>query len=134
VRAVRVLLVVAGAGAAAYGIWLLLPDLPAAAPWLLGGPILHDALVAPLVGLAGLALGRALPDRVWRSWVTAGLAATTTLLLIAVPLVLRPHPAPPNPGLQDRDYATGVAVSLGLLWVGTLVGGALAARRRRERR
>ena len=133
-RAVRVVLVAAGSGTAGWGLWLLWPHLPAAAVWLLAGPILHDALVAPLIGLAGLALGRALPDRVWPSWVGAGLAVTATLLLIAVPLILRPHPAPPNPGLQDRDYATGLAVWLAVLWAGVLAGAILTRRRRRRTR
>jgi hypothetical protein len=122
VRAARLLLAAAGVALAAYGAWLLRPQLPYAATWLIAGPVLHDAVVAPLVGLAGLALGRLLPGTVWRRWVGAGLAVTGTLLLIAVPLIWRPHRAPPNPGLQDRDYATGLAIWLAVLWVGVLLG------------
>jgi len=134
VRAARAVLVAAGGAAAAYGGWLLWPQLPAAALWLVAGPVLHDALVAPLVGLAGLSLGRALPDRVWRAWVLAGLAVSATLVLIALPLVLRPHPAPPNPGLQDRDYVAGLAMWLATLWAGVLVGALLTRTSRRPPR
>jgi len=132
VRAVRLLLGVAGLAAAAYGAWLLRPQLPAAAAWLVAGPVLHDAVVAPLVGLTGLALGRLLP-RAARGWVAAGLAVTGTLLLIAIPLVWRPHRAPPNPGLQDRDYVGSLAVWLAALWLGVLLA-AIAARYRARRR
>jgi hypothetical protein len=133
VRIARLLLAAAGIAAAAYGGWLLLPQLPAAATWLVAGPILHDAVVAPLVGVAGLVLARAVPGRAGRGWVTAGLAVTVTLLLIAIPLVWRPHPAPPNPGLQDRDYIAELAVWLAALWAGVLAG-ALTTRRRHARR
>jgi hypothetical protein len=133
VRVVRLLLAAAGIGLAVYGGWLLRPQLPYAASWLIAGPILHDALLAPLVGLTGLALGRILPARTWRHWITAGVAITATLLLIAVPLVWRPHPAPPNPGLQDRDYPVELAIWLAVLWTGILLG-ATASHLRRQRR
>jgi hypothetical protein len=133
VRATRIVLAAAGAALVGYGGWLLWPQVPAAATWLIAGPVLHDAVVAPLVAVTGLALGRLLPGRVWRRWTTAGLALTATLLLIAAPLMWRPHPAPPNPGLQDRDYATGLAIWLAALWAGVLAG-AIVSRRRSRRR
>jgi hypothetical protein len=128
-RTIRALLVVAGLALAGYGGWLVWPQLEPAAGWLVAGPVLHDALVAPLVGLVGLALARLVRDRIWRRWIGAGLVVTATLLLIAVPLVWRPSPAPPNPGLQDRDYAIGLAIWLAALWIGVLAGGALNRRR-----
>jgi hypothetical protein len=130
VRTVRTLLVLLGTAAAAYGGWLVWPDRTAAWAWLLGGPVLHDAIVAPLVALAGLLLVRVLPRRATRGWVAAGLAVTATLLLIAVPLLWRPHRAAPNPGLQDRDYLAGLAVWLGALWAGVLLGALVTAARR----
>jgi hypothetical protein len=133
VKAVRLLIAAAGIGLAGYGGWLLVPQLPAAATWLVAGPVLHDAVVAPLVGLTGLALGRVLPGRAWRRWVAAGLAVTATLLLIAVPLVWRPQPAPPNPGLQDRDYTAGLAAWLAVLWAGVLLGAVTSHLRDRRR-
>jgi len=77
----------AGIALAGHGGWLLCPHLPAAATWLIAGPILHEAVVAPLIGLTGLALARAVPSRPGRRWVATALAITGTLLLIAVPLV-----------------------------------------------
>ncbi|SCF17558.1 hypothetical protein GA0070607_6478 [Micromonospora coriariae] len=115
-RTVRLLLLLVGASAATYGGWLLLPQLGTVLPWLIGGPLLHDALVAPLVGLVGLVLGRLVTDRVRLAWITAGLVASATLLLIAVPLLWRPPSAPPNPGLPDRNYPLGLTAGLAALW------------------
>ncbi|WFE53389.1 hypothetical protein [Micromonospora sp. WMMD1155] len=115
-RTVRLLLLVLGVAATAYGGWLLRGQLDTTVPWLIGGPVLHDLLVAPLVGLAGLALGRLVTNRRRRAWITAGLAASATLLLVAVPLLWRPPSAPPNPGLPDRDYPLGLTAGLTVLW------------------
>jgi hypothetical protein len=132
VRAARLLIAAAGLALAGYGGWLLRPQLPYAWTWLVAGPVLHDAVVAPLVALTGLALGRLLPAGVARRWVTAGLAVTGTLLLIAVPLLWRPHRAPPNPGLQDRDYVASLAIWLAALWAGVLLAALLDRRRARR--
>ncbi|MCG5469934.1 hypothetical protein LADH09A_003873 [Micromonospora sp. LAH09] len=135
-RTVRLLLLALGATAATYGGWLLLPQLGATLPWLIAGPLLHDVLVAPLVGLVGLVLGRLVTDRPRRAWITAGLLASATLLLIAVPLLWRPPSAPPNPGLPDRNYPLGLAAGLTVVWavvaVALVVG--TVGRRVRDRR
>ncbi|MEU1587080.1 hypothetical protein [Micromonospora sp. NPDC005710] len=115
-RAVRLLLLVLGVAITAYGGWLLLPQLGTTLPWLIGGPVLHDLVVAPLVGLVGLALGRLVTNRARLAWIAAGMAASATLLLIAVPLLWRPPSAPANPGLPDRDYPLGLTVGLAVLW------------------
>ncbi|WP_326559357.1 hypothetical protein [Micromonospora sp. NBC_01796] len=120
-RTVRLLLLVLGAAAVAYGSWLLLPQLGTTLPWLIGGPLLHDALAAPLIGLVGLALGRLVTDRVRLAWITAGLMVSATLVLIAVPLLWRPPSAPPNPGLPDRNYPLGLAAALATLWAAILI-------------
>ncbi|MET8359508.1 hypothetical protein [Micromonospora sp. NPDC005171] len=120
-RTVRRLLLVVGVAFTAYGGWLLLPQLGTTVPWLIGGPVLHDLLVAPLVGLVGLALGRLVTNRARRAWITAGLLASATLLLIAVPLLWRPPSAPPNPGLPDRNYPLGLAVALAVVWAAIVI-------------
>lgn len=136
-RVVRLLLLVLGVAAAAYGGWLLRPQLDTTLPWLIGGPVLHDLLVAPLVGLVGLALGRLVTNRLRLAWITAGLMASAALLLIAVPLLWRPPSAPPNPGLPDRDYPLGLTAGLAVLWAVVaivLVVDALVGRRDPARR
>ncbi|MDG4810919.1 hypothetical protein O7634_29525 [Micromonospora sp. WMMD1120] len=115
-RAARLLLFLLGAASAAYGGRLLLPQLGPTLPWLIGGPVLHDLVVAPLAGLVGLALGRLVTDRLRLTLITFGLLASATLLLIAAPLLWRPPSAPPNPGLPDRDHPLGLAVGLAVVW------------------
>ena len=100
------------------------------AAWFLGGPVLHDGLVAPVVGLAGLGLTRVLP-RPWRAPVAAGLALTGVLTLLALPLLWRPFGVVTNPGLHDRDYGTGLAVALGVVWVAVVAAGAVRHHRAR---
>ena len=85
------------------------------AAWFVGGPIVHDGLVAPVVGLLGLGLAKVLP-RPWHRPVTVGLVLTGVLTLLAVPLLGRPFGGATNPGLHDRDYGTGLAVALGVVW------------------
>ncbi|MDW5330161.1 hypothetical protein [Plantactinospora sp. KLBMP9567] len=130
-RAVRIALVVLGTATAAYG-GSLMPRPGPVLPWLVAGPLLHDVLVAPLIGLVGLVLGRLVTDRTTRTWIGAGLTVTATLLVIAVPLLWRPAPAPPNPGLQDRDYLVQLTVWLAVLWAGLAIG--YRIRRRATRR
>lgn len=86
------------------------------AAWFVGGPLVHDGLVAPVVGLVGLGLGRVLP-RPWRAPVVAGLVVTGVLTLLGIPLLWRPFGGATNPGLHDRDYGTGLAIALGAVWV-----------------
>lgn len=132
-KALRTLLGSAGTGLAGYGAWLLWPQLPAAWTWLLAGPLLHDLVVAPVVLLVGLAARRLIRHPVVRAWVLRALAVTGVLLLIAVPLAWRPHPAPPNPGLQERDYAAGLGIWLAALWAVALLGAIAGVRKGRRR-
>jgi hypothetical protein len=92
------------------------------AAWFIGGPLVHDGLVAPVVGLVGLGLSRVLP-RPWRAPVVAGLVVTGVLTLIGIPLLWRPFGVVTNPGLHDRDYGTGLAIALGVVWAGVLLAG-----------
>ena len=126
----RAMIGVLGAAAVAYGGWLLWPQLPDTAAWLLAGPLVHDGLIAPLAVVGGLVLARMLPNPAIRARIGAAALASTALLLIATPLILRPKAAPPNPGLQDRDYLPGLAVWLAAIWALAIAWGPLTAARR----
>lgn len=92
------------------------------AAWFIGGPLLHDGLVAPVVGLAGLGLARVLPTP-WHRPVTVGVVLTGVLALLSVPLLWRPFGRSVNPGLHDRDYGAGLAIALGVVWGVVLLAG-----------
>ena len=98
--------------------------------WFIAGPIINDGLVAPVVGIVGLALRGVLP-RPWRGPVAVGLVLTGVLTLLSVPLLWRPYGTAVNPGLHDRDYGTGLAIALGVVWVGVLLVGLAQQRRSR---
>lgn len=105
----RIALGVVGVALGAWGAWLLLPQITfELLLWLGGGVVLHDFVVAPLVGASGFVVKR--PS------IGIGLVTTGIIGVLAVPLLWREHGGPVNPGLHDRDYPTGVAVVLGLVW------------------
>jgi len=131
----RAVLVVAGALAAAWGGWLLWPHLAAGWPvawsvlgWLLGGPVSHDLLLAPVAGMVGLGIAVAAPRRL-RGPVAAGLALSAMLVLLALPGLVRPSPGPPNPGLADRNYPLGLAIALAATWLAVTVTALLTRHR-----
>jgi hypothetical protein len=88
-----------------------------------------------VTAFAGALLARRLPWP-WRTTVVAGLVSTGVLLLVGIPLLTRPMPAAPNPGLDDRDYLPGLLLYLAVLWVlllGATAGYTGLARLRRRR-
>jgi hypothetical protein len=96
--------------------------------WFVGGPLVHDGLVAPAVGLVGLVLARVLPAPL-RTPVAVGVVLTAVLTLLAIPLLWRPYYVATNPGLHDRDYGTGLLIALGIVWVVVTVTGLVQWRR-----
>lgn len=116
-RAVRVLLGLVGIGLAAFGVLRLLDlggeNLRAAGTWLIGGVLLHDAVLAPATLLvwfvAVRALGRKPPGPV-----IVGVVVLASTTLVAVPVLGRRLARPDNATLLDRDYVTGWFVLVGL--------------------
>ncbi|SFK80999.1 hypothetical protein [Streptomyces pini] len=133
--AVRAALGVVGGALLAVGGWLLLfatreGTPPRVAVWLAGAVLAHDLLLAPLVLLAGWALGR-LPARpVWRG----GLVVAGCLTLVALPVMLRPGPY--HTSLLPLDYERSwlLAVSATALVTASIAAAGAAARRLRKKR
>ena len=129
----RWIFALAGLAALGWGGWLAIDvaqshDSLQAAAWFVGGPLIHDGLVAPVVGLGGLVLVRVLP-RKWRAPVAVGATLSGVLALLSVPLLWRPFGVATNPGLHDGDYALGLAVALAVVWAGVLAAGTLRTRK-----
>ncbi|MBP2326708.1 hypothetical protein JOF56_007093 [Kibdelosporangium banguiense] len=118
----RVLLGTAGLAMMAWGALLAfeVPQISEFGAWFVAGPIVHDLLLAPLVGAVGLVV---------KGPAKAGAVVSGVLVLIAIPLLWQEN-VPVNPGLHDRDYLAGLAISLGVVWL--LVAAAMIGKRLRE--
>ncbi len=123
----RALLALPGLAALAWGVMLfaeyalpLRPDVLGTLSWIIGGPILNDAVIAPLTALLGLALARLLPPR-WRTPVVAGTVSTATLAILAVPLLWRPYGTPPMPGLHDTNPTPALALTVAAVWLAVVL-------------
>lgn len=126
--AARAVLGALGAAATAYGLWRLLglgtDQVVPVLAWAVGGVVLHDAVIAPLVVLLGVAAVAWAPTRLRPALVWA-LVVLGPLTLVAVPVLGRFGAKADNPSLLDRPYWLGYA----LLVVVVLVLSALAALR-----
>jgi hypothetical protein len=119
----RLLVGAIGAGMALWGAWLALgvPQIFEVGAWFVAGPILHDALLAPIVAVLGLA---------FKGPAKVGAVISGGLILIAIPLLWQEN-VPTNPGLHDANYLAGLAITLGVVWL--LVLGTAVVRRRLSR-
>lgn len=123
---VRVATGAGGLGLAAFGVVRLLElggeNLRAAGTWLIGGVVLHDAVLAPATLLLWLLVVRVL-GRKPPAAVIVGAVVLATTTLVAVPVLGREQARPDNATLLDRDYLLGWFVLAGLTLL--LVAGAL---------
>jgi hypothetical protein len=126
---------VVGGAVMGYAVWGILEDRadtnPAAlARWVIGADLLHDLLLAPIVTVVALALGRVLPDRA-RAPVTAAMALSGLVVLFSWPLLRGYGRHPLNGSALPRSYGPDVALVVGLVWLIALV--AVAGRLVRDR-
>jgi len=108
-----------GGGVLAYGVaGALASDRTqpgALARWLAGSLLAHDLLVAPLVCLVGLVVGRAVPGIV-RAPVQAGLIASAVVVAVATPALAELDERPGNPTVHPIDYGTATLTVLAVVW------------------
>jgi hypothetical protein len=113
---------VAGWAVMLFGLAGLLDDASRTHPvnfgvWFLGSALVHDVLIAPAVFALGFAIVRVVPAGV-RPFLRTGLILSAAVLVVAFPMIAGPG-KPGNPSALPRNYPAGLAVILGLIWVGT---------------
>lgn len=139
-RAARIVLVVVGVLAMAFGAYVLVTTVRPTriwglATWLLGAVVLHDAVLSPFVVGAGLLLrrtGRRLGAGVLVVVQTA-VVLGCVLALVVLPEIAAKHHGQKNPTVLPFDYTTRLLVVEGVLLavvVVALVVGVVRARRR----
>ncbi|MFF7048105.1 hypothetical protein ACFY94_06980 [Streptomyces griseorubiginosus] len=111
-RTLRVAVGAAGVALMGVGAFLLREagDVPNVLVWLAGAVALHDAVVAPVVLLAGLLLVRGGV----RGPVRGGLLVAGALTVVALPVLLRPGRTA-NPSVLPLDYPRNWLIALGLV-------------------
>jgi len=85
------------------------------AKFVVGGALLHDLLVAPVVLVAAVALARKVPGRA-RATVTAALVVTGVVALFSYPLVRAYGLAAHNPTSLPHNYTLNLLIVLGSVW------------------
>ncbi|WP_424184195.1 hypothetical protein ACOBQX_20000 [Actinokineospora sp. G85] len=132
----RATLFALGLAALAWGGWLAVDF--ATTSWrdtwqslaiFISAPLLHDAVIAPVVGGTALLLTRVLPPA-WHTPTKTAAAATGVLALLAIPLLWHPFGTPTNPGLHDRDYGTGLLIALATIWLIAALTALITTKRR----
>ncbi len=116
-RRYRIGLAVAGGLLLAFGVFRLVTELPtsdlvALALWLVAAVMLHDGLIAPLTVGVGVTLTR-LPAR-GRRYVQGALVVGALITVVAIPLIDRRDTQPAVKAILQRDYASNLALLLGL--------------------
>ncbi|MEU6623883.1 hypothetical protein ABZ926_24330 [Streptomyces litmocidini] len=120
---------VSGVALVGLGAWLLVdqPDPLGVFVWLAGALVLHDGILAPLV----LTVGLLLAGRRRRGLLRGALLVAGSVVLVTLPLLVRPG-APPNPSALPLPYGRNLAIVL--VAVTVVTGLLIAVQRWRERR
>jgi hypothetical protein len=121
----RVLVGAAGLAMGAYGVWRLLAlgwsNLVATVNWLVGGVVLHDALLAPVTIVVVLLAVRFVPRHRLAPWAVA-LVVIAPVTILSIPVLGRFGARPSEPSLLDRPYWLGWLGLVAVVGVAILVG------------
>jgi hypothetical protein len=85
------------------------------AKFVVGGALLHDLFVAPVVIVAGVLLARAVPGRA-RAVVQGALVVSGIVALFSYPLVRAYGLAAHNPTSLPHNYTVNLLIVLGVVW------------------
>lgn len=117
-RRIFIPMIVAGWSVIAFGILGLFHNAARTHPgrwvgWFLGGAIVHDALIAPMVFGVALLIGRT-PAR-WRAPIQGTAIASGIVALTAYPFIRGFGRRPDNPSVLPNDYASGLLWALAMI-------------------
>lgn len=106
-KAIRTLLVIVGVAMGVWGLWLMrdfrFEQLRSAIAWLVGGVVVHDGIVAPLVVGAGVVLARIVPDHAKKPAVV-GLILWGTVTIAVANVLSGQGGKPDNDTVLNRPY------------------------------
>ena len=130
-RLARVLLLLTGVGFGLWGVWLMRDftseQLVSMGTWLVGGVILHDAVLAPVTVLLGVVAARALPRRT-RAVAAIAFLVWATLTVAFANVLSGQGGKPDNDTVLHRPYVLSWVV----LSVAIAVSASVVAHRRRR--
>jgi hypothetical protein len=130
---IRAALLLLGVLAAAYGVLRMLDlgwaNTRATLFWLVGGVVLHDAVLASVILVVSLVAVRLVPRERLAPWVVA-LVVLVPVTLLAIPELGRFGARADRPTLLDRNYWLGWSGLVTLVVASVLAGALLRARRR----
>lgn len=116
----RALLGLTGVAAIGWGFWLVRDDglerWRSQVVWLASGVLAHDAVIAPLVVILGVAAARLWRPRA-RATIAAGFVVWATVTVAVANVLLPVGGRPDNPSLMNRPYVlawlafTGVVIA-----------------------
>jgi hypothetical protein len=109
----------------AFGVWSLWHDAARTHPgewvrWFAGAALVHDFVVAPIVFVIGVGLGKKLTQRVRRP-VQFALVASGVFALISFPFVRGYGRTAANPSILPNNYARGLLIVLAAVWASSAI-------------
>jgi hypothetical protein len=124
-RIVRSILLLTGVGFGLWGVWLMRDftseQLLSMITWLAGGVLLHDAVVAPITVLVGVAAARVLPGHA-RSVAAVGFLVWATLTVTFLNVLSGQGGKPDNDSVLHRPYGLSwVALTVAIVVIATVV-------------
>jgi hypothetical protein len=125
-----------GLAVMAYGIYGLVHAAGQTQPnqwirWFIGGLLVHDFVIAPLVFLTAVVMVRRVPWP-WKAPLQGALIASGILILAVWPYVAGYGRKPDNPTLLPNNYVLGLLVVLAFVWALAAATGWWTARARRS--